>query len=198
MCSSDLPATPGSSATGARPARRPAEIRATSAERRHEVRHARSRPIVDALHVWLQEQVPRLPGSSELAKAMRHALRHWPGLVAFLDDGRIEMGGVENRRGGGSRPGGCRRHFRAAPAIRTDVTPFPVPARQTGRADFPHPAFSQPIRPSLSAGRRVGAERCRGRVCRRDTRPGSGQTRRLVVPFGASTSGGPVARCISG
>jgi hypothetical protein len=46
---------------------------------------------VDALHVWFQEQVPRLPGSSDLTKAMRYALRHWPGLVAFLDDGRIEM-----------------------------------------------------------------------------------------------------------
>ena len=28
---------------------------------------------------------------SDLAKAMRYAIRHWPGLVAFLDDGRIEM-----------------------------------------------------------------------------------------------------------
>ena len=68
-----------------------AEIRGTSAEHRHAVRDARSRPIVEALHVWLQAQVPRLPGSSDLAKAMRYALRHWPGLVAFLDDGRIEM-----------------------------------------------------------------------------------------------------------
>jgi hypothetical protein len=68
-----------------------AGIRGSPAEHRRAVRDARSRPIVDALHVWLQEQVPRLPGSSDLAKAMRYALRHWPGLVAFLDDGRIEM-----------------------------------------------------------------------------------------------------------
>jgi transposase len=68
-----------------------AEIRGSPAEHRRAVRQARSRPIVEALHVWLQEQVPRLPGSSDLAKAMRYALRHWPGLIAFLDDGRIEM-----------------------------------------------------------------------------------------------------------
>jgi hypothetical protein len=68
-----------------------AGIRGSPAEHRRAARDARSRPIVDALHVWLQEQVPRLPGSSDLAKAMRYALRHWPGLVAFLDDGRIEM-----------------------------------------------------------------------------------------------------------
>jgi transposase len=68
-----------------------AEIRGTSAEHRRAVRTARSRPIVEALHVWLQQQVPRLPGSSDLTKAMRYALRHWEGLTAFLDDGRIEM-----------------------------------------------------------------------------------------------------------
>ena len=33
----------------------------------------------------------RVSGASDLAKAMRYAIRHWPGLVAFLDDGRIEM-----------------------------------------------------------------------------------------------------------
>lgn len=68
-----------------------AEIRGTPAENRRAVREVRSRPIVEALHVWLQQQVPRLPGSSDLAKAMRYALRHWEGLTAFLDDGRIEM-----------------------------------------------------------------------------------------------------------
>jgi transposase len=68
-----------------------AEIRGHPADHRQRVRQARSRPIVEALHVWLQEQLPRVSAVSELAKAMRYAIRHWPGLVAFLDDGRIEM-----------------------------------------------------------------------------------------------------------
>jgi hypothetical protein len=68
-----------------------AEIRGHPAEYRRAVRQDRSRPIVEALHAWLQEQLPRLSGSSPLAKAMRYALRHWSGLVLFLDDGRIEM-----------------------------------------------------------------------------------------------------------
>src|ERR1019366_3337814 len=34
------------------------------------------------------------------------------------------------------------------------VAPFPVAARQTGQADFPHPAFTHSIKPSLLAGRR--------------------------------------------
>ena len=36
---------------------------------------------MEALHVWLQQQVPRLPGGSGLTKAMRYALRHWEGRV---------------------------------------------------------------------------------------------------------------------
>ena len=35
--------------------------------------------------------INRVSGASDLAKAMRYAIRHWPGLIAFLDDGRIEM-----------------------------------------------------------------------------------------------------------
>jgi transposase len=58
---------------------------------RKAVRQMRSRPMVEALHVWLQEHLPRVPGWSDLAKAMRYALRHWDGLILYLDDGRLEM-----------------------------------------------------------------------------------------------------------
>jgi transposase len=68
-----------------------AEIRGHPAEHRQRIRQQRSRPIVEALHGWLQDQLARVSGASDLAKAMRYAIRHWPGLVAFLDDGRIEM-----------------------------------------------------------------------------------------------------------
>jgi transposase len=67
------------------------DIRGQTAEQRCAVRHRRSRPIVEELHAWLQEQLPRLSGSSPLAAAMRYALRHWSGLALFLDDGRIEL-----------------------------------------------------------------------------------------------------------
>ncbi len=68
-----------------------AEIRGSPAEQRRAVRQQRSRPIVEALHAWFQEQLPRLSGASPLAAAIRYALRHWSGLVVFLDDGRLEM-----------------------------------------------------------------------------------------------------------
>jgi transposase len=60
-------------------------------EHRTQVRQERSRPIVEALHVSLQDHAKRLSAASDLTKAIGYALRHWQGLIAFLDDGRIEM-----------------------------------------------------------------------------------------------------------
>src|ERR671932_1697469 len=68
-----------------------AEIRGRSAEARRAVRQERSKPLVDALHAWLTAQLGRVSGKSGLARAIRYALRHWQGLVLFLDDGRIEL-----------------------------------------------------------------------------------------------------------
>jgi hypothetical protein len=68
-----------------------AEIRGHPAEHRRRMRQERSRPIVDALHAWLLDHVDRITAASDLAKAMRYAIRHWRGLIAVLDDGRIEM-----------------------------------------------------------------------------------------------------------
>jgi hypothetical protein len=167
-------------------------IRGQSAADRQLARQQRSRPLAEAMHGWLRQELERVSGRSALAKAIRYALNHWNGLIQFLHDGRLEMGRVEVWRGR------CRLNISvAAPFVWRCLTgstlaPSPHPARQTGHADLPHPAFSRPIRPSLSAGRRVAVERGRGRASRRDTRLGSGGTQRLVAPRGASTSGGPV------
>jgi transposase len=68
-----------------------AEIRGRPAEERRAVRQERSRPLVDALHAWLTVQLGRVSSKSALAKAIRYALRHWQGLVLFLEDGRLEL-----------------------------------------------------------------------------------------------------------
>src|SRR5919206_307136 len=68
-----------------------AEVRGRPAEERRTVRQERSKPIVEALHAWLTVQLARVSGKSGLAEAIRYALRHWPGLVLFLEDGRIEL-----------------------------------------------------------------------------------------------------------
>jgi hypothetical protein len=48
-------------------------------------------PLADALHGWLTAQLARVSGKSGLAEAIRYALRHWPGLALFLEDGRLEL-----------------------------------------------------------------------------------------------------------
>jgi hypothetical protein len=68
-----------------------AEIHGQPVEHRRQVRQERSRPIVEALPAWLENYLPRVSGASDLAIAMRHALRRWSGLPVFLDDGRVEM-----------------------------------------------------------------------------------------------------------
>jgi transposase len=68
-----------------------AESRGSPAEERCRARRERSRPIVDGLHGWLAARLEQVSGKSALAEAIRYALRHWPGLVLFLEDGRLEL-----------------------------------------------------------------------------------------------------------
>ena len=46
---------------------------------------------MDTLHAWLQGHAGRVSAASDLAKAIRYAVRHWDGLTLFLDNGRVEM-----------------------------------------------------------------------------------------------------------
>lgn len=68
-----------------------ADIRGQPPDVRQAVRQGRSRPLVEDLRLWLQDHLPRVPGWSDVAKAMRYVLRHWDGLILYLDDGRLEM-----------------------------------------------------------------------------------------------------------
>ena len=175
-----------------------ARVRGKSANDRLAVRQAESKPLVTELRIWFEAQIAKLPARGPTAEAIRYALNHWDGLERFLDDGRIELGRVEVWRGCGRPNISVAAPFVWRCLTGSTLAPSPHPARQTGHADFPHPAFSRPVRPSLSAGRHVVGERSRGRASRRDTRLGSGGTQRLVVPSAASTSGGFVAPCMPG
>ena len=68
-----------------------ADARGLSPAHRLAARRSFSKPIVDSLHGWLETQLPRLPGRSTLAEAIRYALTRWEGLTRFLKDGRIEL-----------------------------------------------------------------------------------------------------------
>jgi hypothetical protein len=66
-------------------------IRGKDPETRTAVRQARSKPLVDALKIWLEGELARVSRKSVIATAIRYGLNHWDGLVRFLGDGRIEM-----------------------------------------------------------------------------------------------------------
>jgi transposase len=68
-----------------------AELRGHDPDIRRAARQARSRPLGDDLHPWLEHQLVRLPGRSRLAEAIRYMQKLWDGLVLFLDDGRLEL-----------------------------------------------------------------------------------------------------------
>ncbi|NUB29709.1 IS66 family transposase [Azospirillum brasilense] len=66
-------------------------IRGRTADERRQVRQAESAPQVADLKLWLERELPRLPGRSKLAEAIRYALGRWKALCVYLDDGRVEM-----------------------------------------------------------------------------------------------------------
>lgn len=67
------------------------EIRGRSPDERREVRLARARPLLDALHEWLQTTLGKLSRKSDVASAIGYALGRWPALLRYADDGAIEI-----------------------------------------------------------------------------------------------------------
>ena len=67
------------------------EIRGRSPAERKEVRQARSRPLLEAMHTWLKAMLAKLSQKSDVAVAIRYALDRWGALLRFSDAGRVEM-----------------------------------------------------------------------------------------------------------
>jgi transposase len=76
-----------------------AEIRGRPPDERAAVRQARAGPELEALHAWLHTTVTQLSMKSELALAIRYALSRWTALTRYRDDGRLEIGRVDDWRG---------------------------------------------------------------------------------------------------
>ena len=65
--------------------------RGRSAADRFALRRSESAPRMAELRDWLMERLAEVSQQSSLARAIRYSLRHWEGLTAYLDDGRIEV-----------------------------------------------------------------------------------------------------------
>jgi len=68
-----------------------ADARALDSQQRLQLRHERSKPLWDELHLWLQLERTRVPDGSAVAKAIDYSLKHWTGLGRFLLDGDVPL-----------------------------------------------------------------------------------------------------------
>jgi hypothetical protein len=65
--------------------------RGQAPDARVRLRQARAKAIFDDLEAWLQAQLPKISGKSELAKAIRYALTRMKKLRPYLDHGFLEL-----------------------------------------------------------------------------------------------------------
>ncbi len=67
------------------------DARGLTPQERVQLRQSRSKPLLDGLEAWLAAQLARVPGKSELAKAIRYALTRMKKLRPYLDHGNLEV-----------------------------------------------------------------------------------------------------------
>jgi transposase len=68
-----------------------AEILGKSIDQRRAERQARSKPALDAFHVWAVAQRRRLSGKAPLGKAFQYSLNRWDALTRYIEDGRLSI-----------------------------------------------------------------------------------------------------------
>jgi len=67
------------------------EIRRRSPSERRQVRQARARPLLDAMHDGLEDIQRKVSRKSGIASAIGYALGRWSAPVRYCDDGRLEI-----------------------------------------------------------------------------------------------------------
>jgi transposase len=67
------------------------EIRGRPPDERKQVRQARSRPLIAALHEWMRNTLTKVSRKSDIAGAIGYAFGRWPALLRYCDDGLLEI-----------------------------------------------------------------------------------------------------------
>ena len=60
---------------------------------------SKARPVFDDLISWLQSELPKISGKSDLAKAIRYVLTRLPRLEVYLSNGHLEIDNNAAERG---------------------------------------------------------------------------------------------------
>lgn len=66
-------------------------VRGEDPATRRRARQAQARPLLEALHVWLEAESRRVSRKSGIAEAIQYALNHWRALIHYAEDGRVEI-----------------------------------------------------------------------------------------------------------
>lgn len=64
-------------------------------DEKHEIRTEQSRPVIDKLRLWVEQNQPRLIGKTKLAEAANYLANQWPKLIVYLEDGKLN---IDNNR----------------------------------------------------------------------------------------------------
>ena len=64
----------------------------------HATRLLKAKPVLDQLKAWADKTILTVPPKTALGMALSYLIDHWPRLIRYLDDGRLEIdnNGVEN------------------------------------------------------------------------------------------------------
>lgn len=68
-----------------------ADIRGMSADERFNIRQEKSKPLMTAFKLWLDQARSQVSAKSPTGAALKYIARYWDGLILFLEDGRIEI-----------------------------------------------------------------------------------------------------------
>jgi transposase len=68
-----------------------ADIRGLSADERVAIRQAKTKPLIEAFKLWLDQARTQVSAKSPTGGALKYIARFWDGLILFVDEGRIEM-----------------------------------------------------------------------------------------------------------
>ncbi|GFN22544.1 hypothetical protein TAMC210_08600 [Thermanaeromonas sp. C210] len=71
------------------------ELKDVTPEERYQIRQVRSQPVLDEFLAWLKKQKAQVLPKSAFGQAVYYCLSQWDKLVAFLQDGRLE---IDNNR----------------------------------------------------------------------------------------------------
>jgi len=67
------------------------KLRGQSPEHRFDVRQKQSRPVIDELKAWLDQNAPKVVPKGTLGKAVHYTRNQWSILTTFLEDGHLEV-----------------------------------------------------------------------------------------------------------